>query len=137
MFFQKYKKIIIIIALLIIAPIIYSFFNKSTPSSDDALLVSSNPNTAARQSQSVGNEIISALNQIQTLNLSNDIFEDSVFRSLVDRSESLPSEPVGKNNPFSPIYGEARTTIRATSTPSVNTIINTTQNRNTNNQPVI
>ena len=110
----------------------YSLF--SAPKETESLLVSTNQVT---QSQIVGNEIISALNQIQTLNLSSDIFSDPVFRSLIDRSSPIPSEAVGKSNPFSPIGSDARiTNTRATSTPSTNTIINTT-NRPPVSQPVI
>lgn len=104
---------------------IYSFFSK--PKSSENLLVSTNQVT---QSQVVGNEIISALNQIQTLNLNNDIFSDPVFRSLVDRSSPIPGEPVGKSNPFSSIGSEVRIKKpTASSTPSTNTIIDTTKNR--------
>jgi hypothetical protein len=136
MFFQKYKKIIIAIILLIAAPIAYSFIRGDSVDSEE-LLVSSNRNVQ-NQAQLVGNEIISALNQIQTLNLSKDIFEDEVFRSLIDRSQQIPLEPVGKTNPFSPIGREEVQRTRATTTPpSNNTIINTTNNRPTTNQPVI
>ena len=132
MFFQKYKKIILIIAVLLIALLGYSLL--SEPKETETLLVSTNQVT---QSQVVGNEIISALNQIQTLNLSSDIFSDPVFRSLIDRSTPIPDEPVGKSNPFSPIGSDAQVqNTRATSTPSTNTIINTT-NRPTQSQPVI
>lgn len=136
MFFQKYKKIIILIVLLIAAPVTYSLIRKDSVS-EEALLVSTNTN-AQNQAQIAGSEIISALNQIQTLNLSKDIFEDEVFRSLKDRSEPIPLEDVGKTNPFSPIGRDNVPTTRATTTPtSNNTIINTTNNRPTTNQPVI
>jgi predicted RND superfamily exporter protein len=137
MFFQKYKKIIIIIIILLAVLLGYSFISGGSQTSNaDPLLVSSNTNTQARI---VGNEIISALNQIQTLNLSKDIFEDKVFLSLVDRSEEIAPEPVGKTNPFSPIGSSAVQAPRATTTPRTNSaIINTTNNNApSTNQPVI
>lgn len=137
MFFQKYKKIIIIIIILLAILLGYSFISGgSNTTAQDPLLVSSNTNTQARI---VGNEIISALNQIQTLNLSKDIFEDKVFQSLVDRSEEIAPEPVGKSNPFSPIGSAAVQAPRATTTPRTNSAIINTTNNNTpsTNEPVI
>lgn len=136
MFFLKYKKILILIAVLVIVFLGYSFIRGGSVKNED-LLVSTNQNVQ-NQAQLVGNEIISALNQIQTLNLSKDIFDDKVFQSLVDRSEEIPSEPVGKSNPFAPIGRERVQTSRPTTTSPVNnTIINTTNNRPTTNQPVL
>ncbi len=136
MFFQKYKKIILTIVILILAFFLYSsFFGKE--SSDGELLTSSNQQPTANQV--VGTEIVSALNQIESLKLSRDIFEDPVFQSLIDRSEPLPEEPVGKLNPFSPIGSAViRQNTSATSSntlPRTNTIINTTNKPAS--QPVI
>jgi len=137
MFFQKYKKIIIILIVLVIVFLVISFIRGGSAENDDELLVSSNINSE-NQAQLVSNEIITALNQIQTLNLSKDIFEDKVFQSLVDRSEEIPGEPIGKTNPFSPIGRQNVQNRRATTTPPTNnSIINTTNNRPTSNQPVL
>lgn len=127
MFFQKYKKIIIILAVAIIIFLVYAFMSGSEPQGSESLLTSSNQQqNQSTQSRIVGNEIVAALNQIETLKLSRDIFDDPVFRSLVDRSQPLPNEPVGKTNPFSPIGSEVAPRQRSTTTPNVNTIINTT-----------
>jgi hypothetical protein len=138
-FFQKYKKIIITIAILIALPLIYSMIGTRPDNNSNQLLSSSNNQFA--QQQIIGNEIIAALNQVQTLSLSKDIFEDPVFRSLIDRSSPIPLEPVGKINPFAPIGQQIirnTTTPTATSTrPAVNTNINTIQNRPVTEQPVI
>ncbi len=137
MFFQKNKKIIIIIAVLIIVFLAYSFISGGSTDNEQDLLTSSNTTQGqTTQSRIVGNEIIAALNQIQTLNLSRDIFDDPVFRSLVDRSRPIPAEPVGKSNPFSPIGSVIPPTNRATTTPNVNTFINATNNPNAT-QPAI
>lgn len=111
--------------------VIYSnFFSSKT--TEDQLLTSSLQRNPA---QIVGNEIITALNQIESLQLSREIFEDPVYRSLIDRSEPIPEEPIGKMNPFAPI---GATSIRTTTTNSnsatsstsrTNTIINTTNNK--------
>lgn len=129
MFFQKYKKIILIILGLVILFFVYSYFSGNN-SADEELLTSS---IQVDPAQVVGTEIISALNQIESLKLSRDIFEDPVYRSLVDRSEPIPQEPIGKSNPFSPIGSSvirnvptSTTTSSGSSQSRPNTIINTT-----------
>ena len=134
MFFLKYKKIIIGLVAVIVLFVLYSMFFAEEPQGEE-LLVSSNQTV---QAQIVGNEIVAALNQIQTLKLSRDIFEDPVFRSLIDRSIPIPEEPVGKSNPFSPIgsnnVSQGTSTRPTTNRP--NTIINTT-NTQPASEPVI
>lgn len=135
MFFQKYKKIILVILVLGISFVIYSAYFGGTPEGEE-LLVSSNSNTSV-QTQIVGNEIVAALNQIQTLKLNRDIFEDPVFRSLVDRNIPIPVEPVGKTNPFAAIGADfAPATTTRPSTQNPNTLIDTTK-KPPANQPVI
>ena len=102
MIFQKYKKWIIIAAVLIISFIIYSTF--FTGSREDDLLTSSVQQSSA---EIVGSEIINALNQIESLKLDRDIFDDPVYRSLKDKSQDIAPEPIGKPNPFSPIGSSA------------------------------
>jgi hypothetical protein len=97
--FAKYKKIIIIIAIAIVGFFIYSFFF-GTPKDDSLLSSVSNTPSGA---DVIGSEIIQALNQIETLELDRAIFEDPVYRSLVDRSQPIPAEPLGRENPFAPI----------------------------------
>lgn len=106
---MKYKKWIIGAVVLIILFIVYSvFFNNSSSnnSGSDALLSS---NTSQRPAEIVGNEIITALNQIEALILDRSLFADPVYRSLKDRSQIIPPEPVGKANPFDPIGGRLTT----------------------------
>ena len=134
MFFLKYKKIIIGIVVTLVLFFLYTIFFAEEPQGE-TLLVSSSESI---QNQIVGNEIVAALNQIQRLKLSRDIFEDPVFKSLVDRSIPIPAEPVGKSNPFSPI-GSNRVAPATTTRPTTqnpNTIINTTTNPPAS-QPVI
>lgn len=136
MFFQKYKKIILIIGTLLVVFFLYTTFFGSENTEEELLTSSVQQPTA---NQVVGTEIVSALNQIESLKLSRDIFEDPVFQSLIDRSEPLPEEPVGKINPFSPIGSAViRQNTNSTSTnvlPRTNTIINTTNKPAS--QPVI
>lgn len=100
--FGKYRTVIIIIVVLAVAFVIYSFFVKGDEGDD--LLVS---NTAQTPASVVSNEIISALNQIESLRLSQEIFSDPVYLNLKDRSQVIPEEPIGKRNPFDPINSNA------------------------------
>jgi hypothetical protein len=106
----KYKKIIIVVLISVIAFFVYSFFFGANK--DDSLIksVANTPSGA----DVIGSEIIQSLNQIETLQLDRSIFEDPVYRSLVDHSQPIPKEPVGRDNPFSPI------TIRVTDDTVVN-----------------
>lgn len=133
----KYRKWILIGVVIIAAFVAYTFFFTGD-NTDDALLSSSN--AANRPAQIVGNEIITALNQIESLQLNRDIFDSAVFASLKDRSQEIPPEPIGKANPFDPIGTSVQ---RAEDVPQIeeeeverprsnNTLINT----NTQ-QPVI
>lgn len=123
--------------VLIAAYIFYSYFFSSESNQDELLVSSAQRDPAVI----VGNEIIAALNQIESLRLSRDIFEDPVYRSLIDRSEPIPEEPVGKTNPFAPIGASSisnrpQITNTTATTTRTNTIINTT-NRPPASQPVI
>jgi len=97
--FTKYKKIIVIVLISVLSFFVYSYFFGG--SKDEDLLKSvSNTQSGA---DVIGSEIIQSLNQIETLQLDRSIFEDPVYRSLVDHSQPIPKEPVGRDNPFSPI----------------------------------
>lgn len=95
----KYKKVIIVVAIAIVLFFAYSFFFGKT---DDGALLSRTAN-APSGATVIGSEIIQALNQIDTLQLDRAIFEDPIYRSLVDRSQPIPPEPIGRENPFAPI----------------------------------
>lgn len=96
---NKYKKGILTGIVVIIAFAVYTiFFLEDTV--EEPLLIEE----VSQQSTSVfGREINSALNQIESLNINREFFENPGFKSLVDRSEPLPEEGVGRHNPFAPL----------------------------------
>lgn len=100
MFFRKYKTAIIVISIALVGLVVYSFMT-GAPKDESSLIVTPAQNEAAL----LGNEIITALNQVNTLRLSQDIFSNPVYQTLRDRSQEIPPEPVGKRNPFDPISG--------------------------------
>jgi hypothetical protein len=110
MFFQKYKTIIAFAVVFIIGFIVYTYFlgNKGSDEGDGLV---SDPLVKARTGENVvGAEIKSALNQISALTLDRTIFQDPVYRTLIDRSVEITLQPgvVGKADPFAPINSSAR-----------------------------
>ena len=50
-----------------------------------------------------GAELLAALFSLRSITLDVSLFETPDFKSLVDFSQEIPSEPVGRANPFAPI----------------------------------
>ena len=50
----------------------------------------------------IGREIITFLDDLQSINLDGSIFDDPAFVSLVDFEKEVQAEPVGRDNPFDP-----------------------------------
>jgi hypothetical protein len=99
------KKIIIIIVVLVLGYFAYTLFVKESDNSE-SLISGTQPLTSRRNladAQILGDQITRALNQIESLTLDRSIFENSIFKTLNDRSEPISEEPVGRKNPFAPI----------------------------------
>ena len=60
-------------------------------------------NWFTRSSTVAGRDIVNLLNELQTLNLEAGFLSDPAFKQLVDYRQSIFPEPVGRNNPFSPV----------------------------------
>ncbi len=97
--FAIIKKLILPFIVIVGAFVLYSIFIKEDPST--SLLTKE----TATSGDVLGADIIKAINQIKALTLSRDIFDDPSFKTLVDRSEVLKPEPVGRVNPFAPVSG--------------------------------
>lgn len=102
--FAKYKKGIIITLVVILVLIVLTILRGDKAAEE---LISTTVNTVNGQQVSganvIGSEIIQALNQIDSLNLDTSIFEDPVFLNLRDKSQDIPIEPKGRDNPFAPL----------------------------------
>jgi hypothetical protein len=93
--FEKLKKPMIVIAILIGGYIIYSTFMKK-----DA------PTSLLKKDMVAGvkgpeDSLLPLLLKIQNVTLDEKLFLDPVFRALVDRSQNIVPENIGKPNPFS------------------------------------
>jgi hypothetical protein len=89
--------------------------------------------TSAENSR-LSSQIISALNQIESLRLDPAIFNDPIYRSLQDRSRPLVEESVGKSNPFDPI-NSIGAPFGQTGEDGQNTQGGNNNNNNNNNEP--
>jgi hypothetical protein len=69
----------------------------------------------------IGADILTALNQLNTLKLDRSLFQSRLFLKLRDFSRPIEPQVVGRPNPFAPIGDRSRTTTgsgSATSTAS-------------------
>lgn len=91
--FQKLKLPLIGIAVLFGAFILYQEFVKSPKST--AVITSTSEESGPER------DFLPLLLQIQSIEFDERLFTDSVFRALVDWSQPIVPETVGKSNPFS------------------------------------
>jgi len=98
----KYKNIIIVVVIIILGLVAYSFL-KPDPTAT-ALL-----ETTQRQdsTQVLGDEITSAISQINSLKLDRSVLDDPIVKKLIDHSKPIVPIPSGRKNPFAPIGNES------------------------------
>jgi len=123
----KYKNIIIVGVIIALGLIAYSFL-KPAPTAETLLATTERQDSA----QVLGDEISSAISQINSLKLDRGVLDDPVVKNLKDHSKPIIAEPVGRKNPFAPIGQDsgnsASSTISSTSTAGlkINTATSTT-----------
>ena len=96
------KTTAIVVIVIIVGAVVYFYYQGSSPSSSGSLLQSSG--TAAA---SVGSSELTLLGRIQSLKIDPSLFSDQAYRSLQDYSVVIPTENVGRPDPFAPIPGVA------------------------------
>ena len=90
--FQKLKLPVIGLVVLLVGFVMYREF-ASEPESN-AIITSTNEEAGPER------DFLPILLQIQSVNFDERLFTDAVFRALVDFSQPIVPEPVGKPNPF-------------------------------------
>jgi hypothetical protein len=95
------------VGVLVIAAI-YFFFTMSPSTSSSGLTVSSDSGAT------VGTQVLSLLNQIQSLRIDTTLFNDPAYLSLVDRTVAVPAVEVGRPDPFAPLPGVATPSMAST-----------------------
>jgi hypothetical protein len=131
----KFKKIIVMILGTVLLFIVYAVFIKKDPVNTELINTGEGLSSDARL---LGNQISQALLRIEQIKLDKSIFTNAIYQTLVDRSEPITEEPIGRANPFAPI-GEISVssntrvgTSTATSTSRITTSTTTPANARTN-----
>lgn len=91
------KSIIIIIVCVVLAGLAYFYF-AGTPK-DDGSFVTTDAN-ASSEAAIAGAQILSLLNQINSLKIDPALFKSPVYSSLVDHTVPIYPQNIGKKNPF-------------------------------------
>jgi hypothetical protein len=98
-----YKGIFILVLVLAGGYYVYStFFSSSAAVANPALVAGGG--TAAVLEQELLNELL----QLQRIRLDATIFEDPALRVLVDMTQKIEPQKIGRPNPFAPISGQVQ-----------------------------
>ena len=86
--------------IIIVAAVGYFYFYGTSAPAASGLVQSS-----GSDSEAVGSQVLTLLNQFQSLKIDTSIFSDPGFLTLRDYSVAIPPENVGRANPFAPLPG--------------------------------
>jgi hypothetical protein len=98
--------------LVILAAYLFYAQSKSSPSDGEITSVPVSPLDAK-----LGRELLAALAKLKSTKLDRTIFDDPVFLSLKDFGVEIPSEPIGRRNPFA-AFEETMSTKAKTGKPA-------------------
>jgi len=101
--FKKYKNIILVLVLAVLVFVGYRMIFGSPSTSSQTLQSQGAVSAEVAVAQQ---ELLSTLLTLRDIKLQASIFEDPVFRSLEDFSQTLNPKPIGRRNPFAPIGTE-------------------------------
>lgn len=94
----KDKKTIIYGTILTVLLIVAYFVMFAGGGDGDVVTVASQDPTFA-----VSEDLIKTLSSLNTIKLDESIFSDPAFVSLSDFGVAIPSQPIGRRNPFAPL----------------------------------
>ncbi len=89
------KNLLFALVLAVIVWVGYMVFMRES----DDIVTGTTMNEATRDSS----EFLIRLRQLESIELRGDILEDARFKSLVNYTQDVLDEPVGRKNPFLPI----------------------------------
>lgn len=92
---EKKQKIILGVLVVVLIFAVYNVFFKKAEFDPELSFDSS-----SEIESTVGREIISTLNRLQTLQIDPAFFESELFNSLINFHVELSPEPIGKPDPF-------------------------------------
>lgn len=88
------------VAIVIVAILAYFMFFNGAPAPSGSSLLQSGPS-----GEVIGAQVLSLLNQIQSLRIDSSLFENAAYKSFQDYTVAIPPQNVGRDNPFAPIPG--------------------------------
>ena len=86
---KKYKGIMLALVIFLVAMFGYKLFSTNIEFAEEGMVA-----------QSIGADIIELNSRIERVNLDPSLFSSATYRSLTDFSATIPSQPVGRTNPF-------------------------------------
>lgn len=93
----------IILAIAVVGGVGYYIFRGSgKDSASDLAVTVGDPVT---EQTAVEQELLAELDELRRVRLDESLFTGAPFRSLVDFSEPIAEQPVGRANPFAPVGG--------------------------------
>lgn len=96
----KLKKILIISLTIVVLFVVYAVFIKKDPKAES--LIDTGEGLSG-EAQVLGKQISQALLRIDQIKLDKEIFTNKIYLTLVDKSEPISEELIGRVNPFAPI----------------------------------
>jgi len=98
----------IIAIVLVVAAVGYYFYSSSSSNT-----TTSSSFTVSTATSSVGASVLALLSQVSSLKIDTSLFQSPVYQSLTDFTQPIPTEPIGKSNPF--VVGGAGVNVSSTS----------------------
>jgi len=95
---NKKNAIIVIVVLILVIGGWYFYKNGGSSPSSSALV----PSPSDASQSAIGADVFSILNSVSSIRIDASFFNSSVYQSLVDYSIAVPSQSVGRPNPFAP-----------------------------------
>ena len=95
----KQKIFVGLIVFLILGFLGYSLFSKGSSTELDS--------TTSSETGVPGQDILTLVEKLKNISISQTIFSSPLFNNLIDFSNPISPEPVGRANPFSPIGSDA------------------------------
>lgn len=100
-FIKNNRTTVIALAIVLGGVLVYMFFFREDPTQNTTGLT-----TFGNSDVNVTNQqFIALFGELQRIEIkeNTDLFEDPYYRSLVDYSQPVSPEPVGRDNPFAPL----------------------------------
>jgi hypothetical protein len=91
---------ILIGVIVVIAGAVYFYMMGGKPQDTGTLAVQNNP-----EAEVAATRILNLLKQIENLEIKTDLFKLPAYQTLRDYEVPIPSQDVGRPNPFAPIVG--------------------------------